>query len=762
MKESDLRNLIQEKGLPDSWWLTVDGKVESSPVSLGTAMTLKKAQTRSQIFVAHTADNNPQPNWIELELPRESQAPSSARIAVPPVLSEALAQMDKAKLDRYRSSLNLPDQWWVAVNGEVQKDPVTEEIAKLIKHSNPSAKVLVANVQADSTNPFWIDLLVTDAPPAAAVPVAAPAPVSVSNGPVRTTVRPSEIKVAGADQAEKPASSGKKYLVIAGVALLLAVIGVVAFVGAPGGKDKPAGPGGSAASGVPLVTPEMAYAPGANLLVRIHFDKVRSLNGGASISQALAQRFLSGPLFESGPLASANITDLALSGRTLSQGWAEGPSQYCAALVLVRPVSPEELLQAAKKAGAASDWNKVGSGGTVPLPDAAVAMFAAPGLELGYAAAPVSQVFVGTPAAVQEALARANSRAAAPQTLIPASHPANVALLQAGHLPDQIKGTKAPAFVSSYLGVTPQGAAPFAAVESYALSVNAEGNSLRLSLVTAKPADATALAASVNENCLSNSKALSRRTFLKVPAFLQTENIQAAAAANIVEIVSKISAEDSTILSSLATRSAEVVRSSSPATVKNTTPTKTPGSTPTSPGGNNSGSAKTPSSVTLIKLGATWKYFTGESWPENWTSTTFEDGPWSAGPVPIGYGEIGPANTPVATAISGKPLSLIARHTFQVADPAALKRANLRLQRDDGAVVYLNGREIHRTKMPSGRITPDTLASGQVTNDAELTFESVALPVSLLKAGTNVMAISVHQDRANSTDLFFNVELLGE
>ena len=48
---------------------------------------------------------------------------------------------------------------------------------------------------------------------------------------------------------------------------------------------------------------------------------------------------------------------------------------------------------------------------------------------------------------------------------------------------------------------------------------------------------------------------------------------------------------------------------------------------------------------------------------------------------------------------------------FNVANPAQYGDLQLRLLRDDGAVVYVNGIEVARSNMPAGAVNASTLAS---------------------------------------------------
>ena len=94
-----------------------------------------------------------------------------------------------------------------------------------------------------------------------------------------------------------------------------------------------------------------------------------------------------------------------------------------------------------------------------------------------------------------------------------------------------------------------------------------------------------------------------------------------------------------------------------------------------------------------------------------------------------------------------------------------LVRPVLRLWKicDDGAVFYLNGAEVLRTRMPSnGPITPSTWASASVsTASAEppLTGPGWVIPASSLAAGENLLAVEVHQDGLTSPDVTFGAAL---
>ena len=98
-------------------------------------------------------------------------------------------------------------------------------------------------------------------------------------------------------------------------------------------------------------------------------------------------------------------------------------------------------------------------------------------------------------------------------------------------------------------------------------------------------------------------------------------------------------------------------------------------------------------------------------------------------------------------------LTYYARQSFTVADPAQLRDLVLDVRRDDGVVIYLNGVEVVRDNMPGGTITATTPASVAIAGTDESTFRRFTLSTGSLRAGTNVLAIEVHQSSVGSSDV---------
>lgn len=110
---------------------------------------------------------------------------------------------------------------------------------------------------------------------------------------------------------------------------------------------------------------------------------------------------------------------------------------------------------------------------------------------------------------------------------------------------------------------------------------------------------------------------------------------------------------------------------------------------------------------------------------------------------------------------SFKHITTYFRTEFRLITTGEFQSATLQLRRDDGAVVYLNGREIARSNMAGGgTVTFDTKASRAAGPKEEGFFlEIEEVDVSALAPGVNVLAVEVHQSDRRSSDMAFDAEL---
>ena len=160
----------------------------------------------------------------------------------------------------------------------------------------------------------------------------------------------------------------------------------------------------------------------------------------------------------------------------------------------------------------------------------------------------------------------------------------------------------------------------------------------------------------------------------------------------------------------------------------------------------------------LLPAGSLWRYDdSGEDLGIAWRQGDFDDSAWSQGLAPFGYGQVVVTPVSFGTDEQNKNLTTYFRTTFEL--PEDSPGVELRIRRDDGAVVYLNGSEVLRTGMPPAKVTADTAA--RYTQEDGAVWIEAELPGTVVATGTNVVAVEVHQSGPDSSDLFFDMEVLG-
>jgi hypothetical protein len=161
----------------------------------------------------------------------------------------------------------------------------------------------------------------------------------------------------------------------------------------------------------------------------------------------------------------------------------------------------------------------------------------------------------------------------------------------------------------------------------------------------------------------------------------------------------------------------------------------------------------------LVPFGSVWSFDdSGADLGSAWREPGFDDGGWSSGPGELGYGD-GDEATVVSFGgdPSNKHTTTYFRRSFEVVDPSVVSGLVLRLRRDDGAVVYLNGTEVLRDNLPSGSISASTYAN--TWQISETTPVEVSPSPGLLVAGENTLAVEMHQAWRTSSDLTFDLDL---
>jgi len=163
------------------------------------------------------------------------------------------------------------------------------------------------------------------------------------------------------------------------------------------------------------------------------------------------------------------------------------------------------------------------------------------------------------------------------------------------------------------------------------------------------------------------------------------------------------------------------------------------------------------SASTLIPMGSTWSYYDGSTTPAtNWNTSAYSDATWNTGAAQLGYGGKGEVTTiGYGGDANNKYITSYYLKSISIDNLASRSSFVLTTFVDDGAVIYVNGAELGRSNMPTGTVSFDTVAAS-VNNGITSTFN---VPVSMLKEGSNLIAVEVHQFLATSSDVIFNLSL---
>jgi len=161
---------------------------------------------------------------------------------------------------------------------------------------------------------------------------------------------------------------------------------------------------------------------------------------------------------------------------------------------------------------------------------------------------------------------------------------------------------------------------------------------------------------------------------------------------------------------------------------------------------------------TILSPGMTCRYLVPSAPVDaGWKDPGFDDGAWTQATGGVGYGDEDD-NTLISPA-----LSVYCRYEFTLTNPDILSGLILDMDFDDGFVAYLNGTELARFNMgEAGTATTWDQASDalheaslyQGQNPERFLLEEGVL--DLLNAGSNILALEVHNESITSSDLSSN------
>lgn len=168
----------------------------------------------------------------------------------------------------------------------------------------------------------------------------------------------------------------------------------------------------------------------------------------------------------------------------------------------------------------------------------------------------------------------------------------------------------------------------------------------------------------------------------------------------------------------------------------------------------------------LILLTNAWRYHDLKvTPPAAWTNLTFTyTADWKHGLAVVGD-EGTPMPAPVQSFVAspgaGGPTTIYCRTNFNYPASIGTNGVSLVFSNliDDGAIYYLNGREIQRIGMAAGAVTYNTFANVTVGDATIYTVFTIPAAGSSIRIGNNVLAVETHNVNATSSDTVFATSL---
>ena len=168
----------------------------------------------------------------------------------------------------------------------------------------------------------------------------------------------------------------------------------------------------------------------------------------------------------------------------------------------------------------------------------------------------------------------------------------------------------------------------------------------------------------------------------------------------------------------------------------------------------------------IFPFGSEWKYYDkGSLDGTSWKNIAYGDASWGAGNAPFGYGTVGttPAAADYNTTLDyggdakNKRPTYYFRKRFTLSEsPSADEQYTLYYYLDDGAIFYINGTEIGSYHCKSGSMYND-FSTEYESNVAA--YGTIEIPSELLRKGSNIITVEVHNTSLTSSDIFFDAKI---
>lgn len=166
----------------------------------------------------------------------------------------------------------------------------------------------------------------------------------------------------------------------------------------------------------------------------------------------------------------------------------------------------------------------------------------------------------------------------------------------------------------------------------------------------------------------------------------------------------------------------------------------------------------------VLPRGSVWKYLdNGSDQNIAWRNEGFNDSAWATGAAELGYGD-GDETTVVGfgPSATSKYITTYFRTTFNLSNASSITGLTIKLKYDDGAAVYINGIEAARVNLNANAGFTDPANSSQEPGLTDFNVSAALLQAGLLHDGVNTIAVEVHQNAPDSSDISMDLELVAQ
>ncbi|MFW0110113.1 fibrinogen-like YCDxxxxGGGW domain-containing protein [Rothia sp. P13129] len=147
----------------------------------------------------------------------------------------------------------------------------------------------------------------------------------------------------------------------------------------------------------------------------------------------------------------------------------------------------------------------------------------------------------------------------------------------------------------------------------------------------------------------------------------------------------------------------------------------------------------------LINRGERWNVLLDPVWANNsWREVDTDVTGWYNATAPMGWNSA-QLRTELNSNVFKQPTSMYTRKEIQIENPSDYVSLELNMRLDDGAIVYVNGKEVKRHNMPSGYVDALTRATAAPADWSAINNPVIIqIPASDLIEGKNVIAVETH------------------